>query len=257
MKPEMSHEERETANTVLLLGGTGRTGGRVLRQLLERDVNVRAIVRSTARLPEGVAGNPRLTVIEADLLSLTTEQLRSTLEGCNTVISCLGHTANLRGIFGPPTDLVTRAISNLARAVVAMQPANPVRFILMSTVTVNRPARADARRRAGERLFLSALCALLPPAKDNQRAADFLALDIGPSSGAIEWVAVRPDTLIDGGVTEYALSGELVSSLFRPDKTNMANVAHFMCELATDEPTWKRWKGSMPVIVNRMGKESP
>ena len=43
---------------VLVLGGTGRTGGRVLPQLLERGVEVRAIVRSAERLPAGVAGNP-------------------------------------------------------------------------------------------------------------------------------------------------------------------------------------------------------
>ena len=54
--------------TVLLLGGTGRTGGRVLQQLLARGVSVRAVVRSAERLPAGVADDPRLTVIEADLL---------------------------------------------------------------------------------------------------------------------------------------------------------------------------------------------
>ena len=32
--------------TVLVVGGTGRTGGRVVQQLLDRGVNVRAIVRS-------------------------------------------------------------------------------------------------------------------------------------------------------------------------------------------------------------------
>ena len=41
--------------TVLLVGGTGRTGGRVLQQLLGRGVSVRAIVRSAERLPAGVA----------------------------------------------------------------------------------------------------------------------------------------------------------------------------------------------------------
>jgi uncharacterized protein YbjT (DUF2867 family) len=60
--------------TVLLVGGTGRTGRRVLEQLLSRDVNVRAIVRSAERLPSGVAKNPRLTVVEADLLSLSDAQ---------------------------------------------------------------------------------------------------------------------------------------------------------------------------------------
>ena len=250
MNPSLAHEEHKTASSVLLLGGTGRTGRRVLRQLLDRKVNVRAIVRSIARLPEGVVGNPYLTVIEADLLSLTTEALQPYLQDCDTVISCLGHTTTLTGIFGPPADLVTRAMANLARAAVAMRLGKPMRFVLMSSVTVNRPARADTRRGAGERIFLSTLRGLLPPARDNQRAADFFALDIGPGHGVIEWVAVRPDTLIDGDVTEYSLSSELVDGLFRPGKTNMANVAHFMCELATDATAWTRWKGSMPVIVN-------
>ena len=250
MDPISTREEQRAENTVLLLGGTGRTGGRVLRQLLARKVNVRAIVRSTARIPEGVAGDKHLTVIEADLLSLSSEQLRHTLEGCDTVISCLGHSTTLKGIFGPPRDLVTRAVANFARAAVAMKLAKPMRFILMSSVTVNRPARADTRRGAGERIFLSVLRGLLPPARDNQHAADFFALDIGAGHGVIEWVAVRPDTLIDGDVTEYSLSSELVDGLFRPGKTNMANVAHYMCELAANDSVWTRWKGGMPVIVN-------
>ena len=251
MKSKAAREEHKTAITVLLLGGTGRTGGRVLRQLLDRDVSVRAIVRSTARLPEGVAGNPLLTVIEADLLSLTTEELQRYLEGCDTVISCLGHTITVKGIFGPPFDIVVRAVSNLAHAVEAMQLAKPVRFILMNTVSVNQPERADTRRGTGQRLFLSVLRGLVPPARDNQRAADFFAHEIGPSSRAIEWVVVRPDTLLDGDVTEYSLSSELVSSIFRPDKTNMANVAHFMADLITDHDEWSKWKGQMPVIYNK------
>lgn len=30
----------------------------------------------------------------------------------------------------------------------------------------------------------------------------------------------------------------------------MANVAHFMCELATSEAAWGRWKGRFPVIID-------
>ena len=32
-------------------------------------------------------------------------------------------------------------------------------------------------------------------------------------------------------------------------ETNMANVAHFMCELATDPEVWAAWRGRLPVIV--------
>jgi uncharacterized protein YbjT (DUF2867 family) len=93
-------------HTVLLVGGTGRTGRRVLHQLLDRGVSVRAIVRSGGKLPPGVAGNPSLTVIEASLLSLRDEELQQHLRGCDAVISCLGHVLSLAGVYGPPRDLV-------------------------------------------------------------------------------------------------------------------------------------------------------
>jgi uncharacterized protein YbjT (DUF2867 family) len=64
-----------TMQTVLLLGGTGRTGRRVLQQVLARGLSVRAIVRSGGKLPPDVARNPQLTAIEASLLSLRDEEL--------------------------------------------------------------------------------------------------------------------------------------------------------------------------------------
>ncbi len=236
--------------TVLLYGGTGRTGGRVLTQLLERGVAVRAIVRNPARLPEGVADNPLLTVIEADLLALSPDQLRDHLDGCDTVISCLGHTISLRGILGPPHHLVTLAVRRTCEAIDGLQPTVPVRLVLMSSVSVNRPRRADARRRGGERAYLAVIRALTPPAKDNQAAADYLAGEVGTESRTVEWVVVRPDTLEPGDVSQYRVSPETTASLFRPDHTRMANVAHFMCELTTDPDTWTRWRHAMPVLAD-------
>ena len=236
--------------TVLVVGGTGRTGGRVVTQLLERGVAVRAIVRSAERLPEGALGNPLLTVVEADLLSMPGEDLQRHLDGCGAVISCLGHVINVGGIFGPPRDLVVRAATRLCSAVEAMHPASPVRFILMSSVSVNQPTHADRRRGAFEKACLWVLSGLVPPSKDNQRAADFLAREIGTTSPSVEWVVVRPDSLLEGDVSEYRVHDQLVTSLFKPGKTARANVAHFMCELATVQETWGAWAGRMPVIVN-------
>lgn len=236
--------------TVLLVGGTGRTGGRALAQLLDRDVNVRAIVRSAERLPEGAAGSPGLTVVEADLLSTSDAELAEHVRGCDAIVSCLGHNISLGGVFGKPRDLVTQAVRRLCAAAQASSPNAPVRFVLMSSVSVNRPGRADARRGTLERMFLGVLRALVPPARDNQHAADFLLREVGADNGAIEWAVVRPDTLIEGDVTEYEVHDELVASLFKADETNMANVAHFMCELVTDDDTWARWSGKVPVITN-------
>lgn len=236
--------------TVLLVGGTGRTGRRVLHQLLDRGISVRAIVRSAGKLPPDVAANPDLTVIEASLLSLRDEQLQEQLRGCNAVISCLGHLLSAKGLFGSPRDLVTSATTRLCRAIEALEPAVPVRFILMSSVSVQRRRGFDTRRSSLERAFVRMLCKVLPPANDNQRAAEFLLEKIGPDNGFVQWTVVRPDSLLEGEVSEYVLHEGLVNSLFAPGSTTMANVAHFMCELVTNPKTWADWRSKLPVITN-------
>jgi nucleoside-diphosphate-sugar epimerase len=240
--------------TVLLVGGTGRTGRRALHQLLARGVRVRAIVRSGERLPPDVAANPDLTVIEASLTSLPDNELQRHLGGCEAVVSCLGHALNLEGIFGPPRDLVTSATTRLCRAIEALQPAAPVKLVLMSSVSVHRSRGLDPRRGAFERAFLWLLRWVLPPAMDNQRAADFLLEELGPSSAFVQWVVVRPDTLLEGEGSEYALHEGLVNGLFAPGSTSMANVAHLMCELVTEPEAWSRWRSRLPVIVDAPSK---
>ena len=189
-------------------------------------------------------------MIEADLLSLSDAELEDHVRGCDAVISCLGHVINLQGVFGPPRDLVTQATTRLCRAIEAVRPEVPVRFILMSSVSVNRPGHLDTRRGALERAGLAVLRGLVPPAMDNQRAADFLCTEIGAENPYVQWVVVRPDTLLEGDVSEYVVHEGLVSSLAKPDSTNMANVAHFMCELATEPTVWDAWGGKLPVVVN-------
>jgi len=198
-----------------------------------------------------VLDDPRLTVVVADLLSLSDEQVVEQVDGCDAVISCLGHnTSSVQEILGPPRDLVTRSVERVCRAIRELQPAQPVKLILMSSVSVNRPEGLDTRRGRLERAVLWTLRGLVPPARDNQRAADFLQEVIEATDPYVQWVTVRPDTLREGEVTEYALHEGLVDGLFRPGETTMANVAHFMCELATDADVWAAWRGRLPVIVN-------
>lgn len=239
-----------TQQTVLLVGGTGRTGQRVLAQLLSRGVSVRAIVRSARRLPAGVVKHPNLAVVETDLLSLGDEDVQRHVRGCDAVISCLGHVLSFRGVFFPPRDLVTRATTRLCRAVEALQPARPVKLILMSSVSVNHPGGLETRRGRFEKAFVWMLRGVLPPARDNQRAADFLHDTIGTSHPFVQWAVVRPDTLLEGDTSEYTLHEGLVSSLFAPDATSMSNVAHFMCELLTSPEAWDAWRGKLPVVIN-------
>lgn len=242
--------------TVLVVGATGRTGQRALKQLLDRGVHVRAIVRSPSRIPAECAASPNLEVIEASLLELSEDALEDCVRGCDAVVSCLGHPVSLKGIFGAPRDLVTRATSRLCRAIIAVAPPTPVEFVLMSSVSVNRPAHQDARRGWFERAFLGVLRVLVPPARDNQRAADFLLREIGSDNPHIEWVVIRPDSLVAGEVSAYSMHEGLVDPLFAPGSSNMANVAHAMCELVTNPRTWAAWRGKLPVLVNATGPAS-
>ena len=156
----------------------------------------------------------------------------------------------LEGIFGPPRDLVTSATMRLCNAIEALQPRAPVKLVLMSSVSVHRAGGLDARRGSFERALLWMLRGVLPPARDNQRAADFLQGKVGPHGAFVQWVVVRPDSLREGEVSDYAVHEGLVNGLFAPGSTNMANVAHFMCELVTNPKTWADWKGKLPVITN-------
>jgi nucleoside-diphosphate-sugar epimerase len=246
----------DSQQKVLLLGATGRTGRLVLEQLLDRGVSVRAIVRSARGLPASAAGHPRLEVVEASILALPEETLRHQLQGCQAVVSCLGHVLSAKGIWGTPRDLVTRVTARLCRGIEALRPAAPVKFVLMSSVSVIRPGRLDTRRGRLERTVTWLLRGLLPPAMDNQRAADLLRVEVGTSHPFVQWTVVRPDTLLGGEVTGYALHEGLVSSLFAPGSTNMANVAHFMCELVTAPEVWEAWRGKLPVIVNAGAPEA-
>jgi hypothetical protein len=94
---------------------------------------------------------------------------------------------------------------------------------------------------------------LLPPHVDNEQAVDYLRTKIGQNSEEIEWAAVRPDNLIDEDrVTAYEVyASPIRSAIFDAGVTSRINVAHFMADLITDDDTWNKWKGQMPVIYNQ------
>jgi hypothetical protein len=104
-----------------------------------------------------------------------------------------------------------------------------------------------------QRIVVSILRVLLSPHTDKEKAADFLRTKIGQNNNAIEWLAVRPDALIDEEeVTEYDVyASPIRNAIFDSGATSRINVANFMAELILIESIWAKWKGKMPVIYNR------
>lgn len=238
--------------TTLVVGATGATGRLLVEDLLRRRVEVRVMVRSPEKLSESLREHPALSVIQGNLLEMDDTAVAELVSECDAVLSCLGHKLTFRGVFGPPRRLVTDATRRLCEAIRNHHPSQPVKFVLMNTAG-NRNRDLDEPISRAQRCVIGLLRAALPPHADNEEAADYLRVGIGQNDPAIEWVAVRPDGLFDADeVGEYSLHPSPTrSAIFDAGKTSRIQVAHFMAELITSPPTWKEWKGRMPVIYDR------
>lgn len=236
---------------ILVVGASGATGRLLVEQLLNRDHDVKAIVRSPASLPETLRNHKRLTVIQASLLNLSDADLAEHVNGCGAVASCLGHNINFKGIWGKPRRLVTDATRRLCEAIWANHAEKPTKFVLMNTVG-NRNRDRNEPISLAQRSAIGLMRLLLPPVSDNEQAAETLRTQVGQHDPLIEWAAVRPDSLFDTAETsEYEIHPSPLYSLFKPGKTSRINVGHFMAELITNDETWQRWKGQMPVLYNK------
>jgi hypothetical protein len=148
--------------------------------------------------------------------------------------------------------LVTDATRRLYSAIKAGSFGKATRFVLMNTAgNSNRDLQEPVS--FSERCVIALLRLLLPPHADNERAAEYLRTRIGLNNEVLEWVVVRPDNLIDENeVSEYELfPSPTRSAIFDAGMTSRVNVAHFMARLITEDDTWNRWKGQMPVIYNK------
>lgn len=238
--------------TTLLVGATGATGRLLVKQLLDRDMNVKVIVRSPEKLPEEIKNHSNLSVIHGSVLDLDDNTIAQHVKGCDAVASCLGHNINFKGMYGHPRRLVTDTISRLCNAVKANNPDQAVKFVLMNTAGNSNRDLSEPISFA-QRSVISLLRLLLPPHVDNEKAADYLRVKVGQNDPIIGWTVVRPDNLIDEDkVTDYEVHASPIrSAIFNPGTTSRINVANFMARLITEHAIWDKWKRQMPVIYNK------
>jgi len=237
--------------TTLIVGASGATGKQLVEQLLGLEQQVKVIVRSPDKLPKSWKNNEHLSIIHASVLELSDLEMIQYVQGCDAVASCLGHNLTWKGIYGQPRRLVTDAALRLTNAIKANEPVKPIKYLLMNTAG-NRNRDLKEPISLSQKIVIGFLRLLLPPHVDNENAAEYLRTKIGQNNQYIEWVAVRPDDLVnEEAVTDYALHPSPTrSAIFNAGKTSRINVGHFMAHLITDESAWNQWKGQMPVIYN-------
>jgi nucleoside-diphosphate-sugar epimerase len=243
--------------TTLVAGASGATGKHLVNQLLEMGQHVKVIVRSTAQLPETWTKHERITIIQGNVLDISEEDMAYHVKDCQAIASCLGHNVSFKGIYGQPRKLVTDAVRLLCNAAKSNVPDKPVKFVLMNT-TGNTNRDINEQVEFSQKLVTAILRLLLPPHVDNEKAADYLRLNIGQDDTSVEWAAVRPDGLIDEDqVTAYEIyASPIRNPITNAGKTSRINVGNFMARLITEKDTWNKWKGQMPVIYNDDSKHN-
>jgi len=233
----------------LVLGASGATGKLVVKQLIKKNIQVRVVVRESAIIPVHISDDKSIEVIKGSINDFDIVKIKGLVKDCESVISCLGHNLSCKGIYGPPHKLVYNTVVKIIE--VLKSPELNTKFILMSTTAYTNRKTGEVNT-FGEKIVFSLLKVLLPPHKDNMLAADHLVYKLGSKTN-IDWVAVRPDSLIDEeNVSEYEIHNNKVRGpIFNPGKTSRINVSNFMAELVTNDKLWQEWKHKTPVIYNK------
>ncbi|UCS95526.1 SDR family oxidoreductase [Echinicola marina] len=236
--------------TVLVVGASGATGRHLVNQLLLKGNKVKIIVRSKGNQSWDEMNN--LDIYTASILELSDSELMTYTADCDAIASCLGHNITFKGIYGQPRKLVTDATKRLCQAITKHQPKSPIKYVLMNT-SGNSNRDLNEPISFAQKCIIGLLRLLMPPHVDNEQAADYLRTEIGQNDKYIQWVAVRPDGLIDENkVTEYeTYPSPTRSAIFNAGKVSRVNVGHFMAELINDNNLWNKWKGQMPVIYSK------
>lgn len=240
---------------VLVLGANGATGFNVVTLLLKQGFGVKAITRNREKF-NSIKSNEQLEIIQASIAELDNQVLKQYLVDVNAVIICLGHNITLKGIYGKPYTLVVDALMKIINTINVHYKAKTMKVILMNTTGCLNKLQNEHFKN-NEKFIMKILRFLLPPQRDNELALGYLIDTVGVNYKHIEWVAVRPDTLINEvEVSEYTVHPSPIRSpIFDAGNTSRINVADFMVSLLKDEKLWEEWKYKTPVIYNKESKK--
>lgn len=210
-----------STSALLVLGGTGRTGRRVVQAAIARELRPVAFGRSArpetvpegARAFSGDAGEPG--------------DLRRALEGVDAVVVALSIPRRSRSPFAPvvgPPDLHSRSTASLLEA---MQQQGVRRLIKVSAQGVG-----DSAARAGWGFRALVAASNLRPAFVDHARADALV-----QASDLDWTIVRPPVLSDAPAAGPLRSGtDLVT--WSTTRVRTGDLAAWILDALDDEGTF-------------------
>ncbi|PSL29063.1 NAD(P)-dependent oxidoreductase [Chitinophaga ginsengisoli] len=112
----------KTHTTIAVVGGTGKSGQYLVKQLLQQNFALRLLVRDHAPI---YLNDPKITVIRGDARDITA--VKALVAGADAVISTIGQRGNDLPIFSAATANIIRA----------MQEQHIQRYLVTTGLSVN------------------------------------------------------------------------------------------------------------------------
>lgn len=97
----------------LIVGASGATGRLVVSQLVERNIQIKVVVRAESTVLNTYEDNNLVEIIRGNIDEFDINKMTNLLSDCSTVVCCLGHNISLKGIYGPPHKLVFNLVKKI------------------------------------------------------------------------------------------------------------------------------------------------
>lgn len=207
---------------VAVIGGTGKSGKYVVKQLIEKGFPIKMLIRN----PENITiKSPLIEVVIGDVMNYS--DVKPLLEGCQAVISTLG-----LGIPASEPTIFSRATSNIIQA---MSENHMQRYIVTTGLNVDAPHDKKSQKV----LLATEWMKKNYPISTANKQLEFDIL----SKSEIDWTLVRLPL-----IEQTQESRQLVVNLHDcpGDKISATDLANFLIEQLTSD----EFVGMSPFIAN-------
>jgi putative NADH-flavin reductase len=205
---------------ILIIGATGGTGKELVKQSLERNYTVTALVRKPDKIK---ISNKRLTIAKGDVLN--PDSLSSVIKNQDVVVCALGHK---RWFY--PNKILSQGTQNIVNE---MEENNVKRFICETSLGVG-----NSFGRLGLYYTLFTIPFVLP----------FYYWDKGKQekiirNSSLDWTIVRPGILTNGKERGKYRHGEKVGNFLWSVRISRADTSDFLLNQITDDTYLKKAVG--------------
>jgi len=199
----------EKSYTIAVIGGTGKAGQYLVRELIKNGYKIKLLLRNPEKFP---TESPLVEKVQGDVRNF--ESVHSLINGCDAVISTLGQSKGELPVFSVAAQNITRAMNSL----------NIQRYLVVTGLTLDTP---HDKKSFGTKLQ-SKIMRICFPAIIANKQKEYEII----SESALDWTIIRLPFI---ELTES--TGEIKISLTDcpGKKISSTDLANFLINQLTDD----------------------